>query len=75
MIGKTTVESIQSGAIYGYSALVDGLVRRMEDELGPSTVVATGGLAGVIGPLCSTIQHLEPELTLTGLRVIFEKNT
>ena len=75
VIGKTTVESIQSGAIYGYSALVDGLVRRMEDELGSSTVVATGGLAGVIGPLCATIQHLEPELTLTGLRVIFEKNT
>ena len=75
VIGKTTVESIQSGAIYGYSALVDGLVRRMEDELGPSTVVATGGLAGVIGPLCSTIHHLVPELTLTGLRVIFEKNT
>jgi type III pantothenate kinase len=75
VIGKTTLESIQSGAIYGYSALVDGLVRRMEDELGPSTVVATGGLAGVIGPLCSTIQHLEPELTLVGLRVIFERNT
>jgi type III pantothenate kinase len=75
VIGKTTLESIQSGAIYGYSALVDGLVRRMEDELGPSTVIATGGLAGVIGPLCSTIQHLEPELTLVGLRVVFEKNT
>ena len=50
-------------------------MRRMEDELGPSTVIATGGLAGVIGPLCATIQHLEPELTLVGLRVVFEKNT
>jgi type III pantothenate kinase len=74
VIGKTTLESIQSGAVYGYSSLVDGLVRRMEDELGPSTVVATGGLAGVIGPLCATIQHLEPELTLVGLRIVFEKN-
>ncbi|MBA2624315.1 MAG: type III pantothenate kinase [Acidimicrobiia bacterium] len=74
VIGRTTSESIQSGAIYGYSALVDGLVRRMEDELGPSTVIATGGLAGVIGPLCATIQHLEPELTLVGLRSVFERN-
>jgi len=75
VIGRTTVESIQSGVIYGYSALVDGLVERMEDELGDSTVLATGGLSGVIGPLCRTIEHLEPWLTLDGLRVIFERNT
>jgi type III pantothenate kinase len=74
VIGRTTVESIQSGAIYGFSALIDGLVSRMEAELGPSTVIATGGLSGVIGPLCSSIQHLEPWLTLHGLRIIFEKN-
>lgn len=74
VIGRTTVESIQSGAIYGYSAMVDGLVNRMEVELGSCTVLATGGLAGVIGPLCATIQHVEPWLTLHGLRIVFERN-
>jgi type III pantothenate kinase len=74
VIGRTTVESIQSGAIYGYSAMVDGLVQRMEVELGRCTVLATGGLAGVIGPLCETIQHVEPWLTLHGLRIVFERN-
>jgi type III pantothenate kinase len=74
VIGRTTVESIQSGVLYGYSALVDGLVERMEDELGDATVLATGGLSSVIGPLCRSIDHLEPWLTLEGLRVIFEKN-
>ena len=74
VIGRTTVESIQSGAIYGYSSMVDGLVRRMEVELGACTVLATGGLAGVIGPLCGTIQHVEPWLTLHGLRIVFERN-
>ncbi|MEX2659794.1 MAG: type III pantothenate kinase [Acidimicrobiales bacterium] len=74
VIGRTTVESIQSGAIYGYSSMVDGLVHRMEAELGESTVLATGGLAGVMGPLCATIQHVEPWLTLHGLRIVFERN-
>ena len=74
VIGRTTVESIQSGAIYGYSSMVDGLVQRMEVELGQCTVLATGGLAGVIGPLCSSIQHVEPWLTLHGLRIVFERN-
>ena len=74
VIGRTTVESIQSGAIYGYSSMVDGLVQRMELELGECTVLATGGLAGVIGPLCASIQHVEPWLTLHGLRIVFERN-
>jgi type III pantothenate kinase len=74
VIGRTTVESIQSGAIYGYSAMVDGIVRRMEVELGEATVLATGGLAGVIGPLCGSIQHVEPWLTLHGLRIVYERN-
>jgi type III pantothenate kinase len=74
VIGRTTVESIQSGAIYGYSAMVDGIVRRMELELGETTVLATGGLAGVIGPLCASIQHVEPWLTLHGLRIVYERN-
>jgi len=74
VIGKTSVESVQSGAVYGFSALVDGLVRRFENELGECTVVATGGLGGLIASLSTTIQHVEPWLTLHGLRLIYEKN-
>jgi type III pantothenate kinase len=74
VIGKTTVESVQSGAVYGFSALVDGLVHRFEKELGECTVVATGGLGGLIASLSTTIQHVEPWLTLHGLRLIHEKN-
>jgi type III pantothenate kinase len=74
VIGKSTVESIQSGAIYGYTGLVDGMCRRMSDELGPSAVIATGGLAGLITPLSEMIQHHEPWLTLHGLRLVFERN-
>jgi type III pantothenate kinase len=75
VIGRSTTESMQSGAIYGYTSLVDGMVRRIEDELGESaTVVSTGGLSGLIAPLAETIDHHEPWLTLHGLRLIFEKN-
>jgi type III pantothenate kinase len=74
VIGKSTVESIQSGVIYGYAGLVDGLCRRIKDELGEATVVATGGLATVIRPLAREIDHHEPWLTLHGLRLVFERN-
>jgi type III pantothenate kinase len=74
VIGKTTVESVQSGAVYGFSSLVDGLVQRFERELGECTVVATGGLGALIASLSTTIQHVEPWLTLHGLRLIYEKN-
>ncbi|MGC9961054.1 MAG: type III pantothenate kinase [Acidimicrobiales bacterium] len=74
VIGKSTVESIQSGVIYGYAALVDGLCRRIKDELGEATVIATGGLATVIRPLSTEIDHHEPWLTLHGLRLVFERN-
>ena len=75
VIGKTTVECIQSGALYGYTELVDGMCRRMQAELGECTVVATGGLSGLISPLSVTIQHHEPWLTLHGLRLVFDRNT
>jgi type III pantothenate kinase len=76
VIGRSTVESMQSGAIYGYTSLVDGMCRRIKDELeSDATVVATGGLSGLIGPLSEMITHLEPWLTLHGLRLIYEKNT
>ena len=74
VIGKSTVESIQSGAVYGYTGLVDAMCRRIAHELGPSAVIATGGLAGLITPLSEMIQHHEPWLTLHGLRLVFERN-
>jgi type III pantothenate kinase len=74
VIGKSTVESIQSGAVYGAVAMVDGLCRRIGDELGDPTVIATGGLAGLVTPLSSAIHHYEPWLTLHGLRLVYEHN-
>jgi type III pantothenate kinase len=75
VIGKNTVEAIQSGSVYGFAAQVDGLCARFEQELGQeATVVATGGLAGLIAPLTERIDHHEPWLTLYGLRIIYERN-
>jgi type III pantothenate kinase len=74
VIGKSTVESIQSGALYGFAGQVDGLCRRFTAELGESTVVATGGLSELISPYSEEIEYVEPWLTLHGLRIIFERN-
>ncbi len=74
VVGKSTVEAIQSGLIFGTAGEVDSIVTRIEVELGESAVVATGGLAPVVIPHCSTIDHHEPWLTLEGLRLVFEKN-
>jgi type III pantothenate kinase len=74
VIGKTTVESIQSGALYGYASLVDGMCERIEQQVGESTVISTGGLAGLIGPITTSIEREEPWLTLHGLRLVWEKN-
>jgi type III pantothenate kinase len=74
VLGKSTVESIQSGAVYGFAAQVDGLCDRIIDELGPCTIVSTGGLADLITPLSTRIEHSEPWLTLHGLRLVYEKN-
>lgn len=76
VIGKTTVEAIQSGVIFGFAGQVDALVERMHSELGPGTpVVATGGLAPVVQDHSRTIQHYEPWLTLEGLRIVYDRNT
>ncbi len=74
VIGKSTVESIQSGAVYGFSGQVDALVDRFQAELGQGAVVATGGLAELMAQYSRTIQHHEPWLTLHGLRIVFERN-
>jgi type III pantothenate kinase len=74
VLGKSTVECIQSGAVYGFAAQVDGLCQRIMRELGPCTVVSTGGLADLITPHAESIEHNEPWLTLHGLRLVYEKN-
>jgi type III pantothenate kinase len=75
VIGKNTVHYMQSGLILGYAGLVEGLVKRMQAEMGgPCTVVATGGLADVIAGETDAITIVEPYLTLEGLRMIFEMN-
>ena len=69
-IGRNTVTNIQSGIVYGYAGLVDGLVARMRDEMeGEPKVVATGGLVGLMDGLARTIDLVNPHLTLEGLRI------
>ena len=74
VIARNTVESLQAGLIYGTAAMVDGIVERIRGEVGKATVVATGGLAEVVVAECTTVQHLEPWLTLEGLRIVYELN-
>ena len=75
VIGKNTVEALQSGAIYGFAGQVDGLVDRITAEIGAVTAdVATGGLAPVVLAESRTITHHEPDLTLVGLRLVYDKN-
>ena len=75
-IGKHTQGAIQSGFVLGFAGLVDGLARRVADELGDrATFIATGGLASAIVPFCETIDDVDDLLTLTGLRLIYERNS
>lgn len=74
-IGRTTIAAMESGLFYGYVGLVEGLVRRMGAELGGRAIcVATGGLAGTIAPETPLIEHVDPDLTLHGLRIVWERN-
>src|SRR3984957_14731755 len=76
LIGKSTVEAIRSGLVFGFAGQVAGIVRRLRDELGAHTkVLATGGLAGVLVPAVrETIDEVDDLLTLAGLRLIWERN-
>jgi type III pantothenate kinase len=75
VIGKTTAASIQSGLYFGYLSLVDGVIERIEKELAARPrVIATGGLAELFGGGSARIEEIDPLLTLTGLRLIHERN-
>jgi type III pantothenate kinase len=74
VVGRSTVEAIQSGLLFGTAGQVDSIVERIRAEIGPAVTVATGGLAPAVLPHCRTIDHHQPSLTLEGLRLIYEKN-
>jgi type III pantothenate kinase len=75
VIGRNTVHSMQSGLYFGYLSLVEGLVARMREELdGSPKVIATGGLASLLLAGSRLVDHLDPWLTLTGLRILYERN-
>jgi type III pantothenate kinase len=75
VVGRNTIHAMQSGIVYGYVGLVDGLVDRILAEVGfPCAVIATGGLASLIAPLSRTITEVDDELTLVGLRILYDRN-
>lgn len=73
-IGKNTITAMQSGVVLGFAGLVEGLVKRLKSELGKAKVVATGGLAEVIAPATDVIDVVDLQLTLKGLKLIYELN-
>jgi type III pantothenate kinase len=75
VIGKNTVDCMRSGMMYGTAAMIDGLIDRIEEELGhSSTLVATGGMAQFVAPLCKHQILLDKDLLLKGLNIIYKKN-
>lgn len=75
-IGANTIAAMKSGLLFGFGGLVEGLVKRIKQEFAPETpkVIATGGMAAIIAPYAESIESIEPELTLEGLRLLHEKN-
>lgn len=75
VIGKDTVSAMLTGLVYGHVGLIDGVVKRMSDEAGTNPlVIASGGLASLVAEYSETISEVIPDLTLEGLRIIFELN-
>ena len=75
IIGTNTVDCMRSGAIYGHAAMLDGIIERVEEELGqPVTAVATGSLVSLVVPYCERKIYEEPDLLLQGLCLLYEKN-
>ncbi len=76
VIGKNTIDAIRSGVVYGYAGAIDAILRRLYDELGErAEVVATGGLARLVVPYSEEIEEVDDLLTLTGLRLLHERNS
>lgn len=76
VIGKNTIDCMRSGIMYGTAAMLDGMLDRVEEELGyPTTVVATGGMAPFVVPLCRREIRVDRDLLLKGLNIIYKKNT
>ena len=79
MVGKNTVECMQAGAVFGFAGLVDGLVQRIRDDVSgfdgdDVAVVATGHTAPLLLPELHTVEHYDRDLTLEGLRLVYERN-
>jgi len=74
-IGRSTQAALRSGIVYGFAGQVDGIVGRIREELGmEATSIATGGLAPAIAPFCDELDEVDDLLTLTGLRLVWERN-
>jgi type III pantothenate kinase len=75
VIGKNTIDAIRSGVIYGYAGAIDAILRRLYTELQTEAdVIATGGLSGLVVPYTEEIEEVDDLLTLTGLRLLYERN-
>jgi type III pantothenate kinase len=75
VVGRNPTHSMQSGILHGYASMVDGMIGRINEELGyESAVIATGGLASLIAKLTKSIQHVDDALTLEGMRIVYERN-
>jgi type III pantothenate kinase len=75
-IGRSTLEAVKSGVVYGFAGSVDGIISRIREELDDeATAIATGGLAHAIVPFCDQIDEVDDLLTLTGMRLVYEQNS